>query len=213
MSYGALVLCAGVQAGDVVLVHAAAGGLGVAAIQIAFALGCKVIGTVGSAVKAEALQRHLGSQLVGIVRYDQEGWEKEVVKLSGGQGVDVVYDTVGLVLSSIRCCKFGGRIVIAGFAGRNGEMEKLAMNRVLLKGIRLFGYRFGESGRRDPEHTRKSWEGLDALLAEGKVKPVVYKMWVGLENVSTGIEELSQRKVWGKAIVQLQSEEPEKARL
>jgi NADPH:quinone reductase-like Zn-dependent oxidoreductase len=137
VSYGALVKCAGIKPGQTLLVHAAAGGLGVVAVQIAHALGVKVIGTVGSEDKAQAV-RKLGA--MAVVRYDKDDWEKEVMKITNGIGVDSVYDTVGLVLKSIRCLKFGGNIVIAGFAGREGVMETLAMNRVLLKNVKLLGY-------------------------------------------------------------------------
>ncbi len=138
VSYAALVRVAQVKAGQTVLVHAAAGGLGVVAVQIAQALGARVIGTVGSEEKEEVV-RKMG--VLGVVRYDDsDGWEREVLKISGGGGVDVVYDTVGLVEKSIRCLKFGGSVVIAGFAGLGGKMETLAMNRVLLKGAMLLGY-------------------------------------------------------------------------
>jgi NADPH:quinone reductase len=137
VSYGALVRTAQLQPGQTILIHAAAGGLGVAAVEIAHAVGAKVIGTVGSERKAEEIRKF---GVLGVVRYDQEGWETEVLKLNGGVGVDSVYDTVGLVGKSIRCLKFGGNIVIAGFAGLEGKMETLAMNRVLLKGAKLLGY-------------------------------------------------------------------------
>ena len=207
VSYGALVRCAGIKKGDVVLVHAAAGGLGVAACQIAKALGCKVIGTVGSEEKKRVVERELGGVVDGVVIYGRDGWEKEVVKISGGEGVDVVYDTVGLVLSSIRCVKFGGKIVIAGFAGREGQMEKVAMNRVLLKNVVLMGYRYGESGRRKPEDTEKCWEGVEKLMGEGKLWPLIYETYDGLEKVGEGLEELKARKVWGKALVEVCQEE------
>lgn len=207
VSYGALVRCAGIQPGMTVLVHAAAGGLGVSAVQIAYALGCRVIGTVGSQGKKKALMRDLGPQLVGVVDYSVDGWEKEVVRLAGGEGVDVVYDTVGLVLSSIRCVKFGGSIVIAGFAGREGVMEKVAMNRVLLKNVRLLGYRFGESGRRIPGETERCWFGTEELMKKGQLKGVTYAVWKGLERVPEGMEELKGRKVWGKLVVEIKSED------
>lgn len=137
VSYGALVRVANVQKGQTVLIHAAAGGLGVVAVQIAQALGAQVIGTVGSEEKSEVV-KSLG--VLAVVRYDKDGWEKEVLRLTNNIGVDSVYDTVGLVQKSIRCLKFGGSIVIAGFAGLGGKMETLTMNRVLLKGVKLLGY-------------------------------------------------------------------------
>jgi NADPH:quinone reductase-like Zn-dependent oxidoreductase len=206
VSYGALVRCGQIKAGMTVLVHAAAGGLGVSAVQIAHALGCNVIGTVGSQGKKDALMKELGDQLTGVVVYDKDGWEKDVVKMAGGEGVDVVYDTVGLVLSSIRCVKFGGAVVIAGFAGRGGVMEKVAMNRVLLKNVRLLGYRFGESGRRIPGETERCWQGTEELMRKGQLKGVTYGIWKGLGRVAEGMEELKGRKVWGKLVVEVKSE-------
>jgi NADPH:quinone reductase-like Zn-dependent oxidoreductase len=137
VSYGALVRVAKVQDGEVVLVHAAAGGLGVATVQIARAMGARVIGTVGSTEKAGVV-RKLGVDTV--IRYDEPVWEKKVLKATGGEGVNVVFDTVGLVEKSLRCLRYGGRIVVAGVAGLEGNMEKLAMNRILLRGAVVLGY-------------------------------------------------------------------------
>lgn len=210
VSYGALRLCAYVGEGDLVLVHAAAGGLGVPAVQIAKALGAKVVATVGSEEKARVVRERLGDSVIGVVSYGREGWEKEVLEIAkreGKEGVDVVYDTVGLVLSSIRCVRFGGTVVIAGFAGRKGVMEKVAMNRILLKNAKVLGYRYGESGRRDPKHTAECWRGIEELLSQGKMKPLIYKVHKGLDKVGDGLQELYERKVWGKAIVEVRKEE------
>lgn len=119
------------------LVHAAAGGLGVVACQIAKAMGARLIATVASVEKADVV-RKLGVDAVA--RYDEPQWEKEVLKATGVKGVDIVFDTVGLVEKSLRCLKYGGRIVVAGFAGLEGNMEKVAMNRILLKGAAVLGY-------------------------------------------------------------------------
>ena len=135
VSYGALVHVAKVQQGEIVLVHAAAGGLGVVACQIARVLGAQVIATVGSAEKANVVSE-LGVDAV--IRYDEPQWENAVLEATGG--VDVVFDTVGLVEKSLRCLKYRGRIVVAGFAGLEGNMERLAMNRILLKGAAVLGY-------------------------------------------------------------------------
>lgn len=113
VSFGALVNVAKVQSGESVLVHAAAGGLGVVAVQIARALGARVVATVGSAGKANVVRRRLGLDAGAIVRYDEAGWEKDVLEATGGRGVDVVFDTVGLVEKSLRCLRYGGRIVVA----------------------------------------------------------------------------------------------------
>jgi NADPH:quinone reductase-like Zn-dependent oxidoreductase len=97
------------RAGERVLVHAAAGGLGVVAVQIARALGARVVATVGSAATADVVRRRrLGVEVDAVLRYDEDGWEKEVREASRGKGVDVVvFDTVGLVETSLRCLRSG----------------------------------------------------------------------------------------------------------
>lgn len=137
VSYGALMRVAKLQRDETVLIHAAAGGMGVVAVQIAKAVGARVIATVGSEEKAKVV-KSLGSDVV--IRYDVQQWEQDVLKATNGNGVDVVMDTVGLVEKSLRCLNFGGRLVIAGFAGLGGNMEKVAMNRILLKGAQVLGY-------------------------------------------------------------------------
>lgn len=141
VAYGALVRCARLARGETVLVHAAAGGLGVMAVQIARALGARVVAAVGSARKAAVVRRELGVE--DVVDYSVDGWEQKVLDLTGGKakgGVDVVFDTVGLVEKSIRCTKYAGRIVVAGFAGREGNLESVAANRILLKSVSVIGY-------------------------------------------------------------------------
>lgn len=162
VSYGALVRVAKVQSGERVLVHAAAGGLGVVAGQIARALGVRVVATVGSAAKADVVRRQLGVEVDAVLRYDEAGWEKEVLEASGGKGVDVVFDTVGLVEKSLRCLRYGGRVVVAGFVGREDKMEKAAMNRILLKGAAVLGY---------VRETRP------VQLSVGKCRPAGLEIW------------------------------------
>jgi NADPH:quinone reductase-like Zn-dependent oxidoreductase len=108
------------------------------AVQIAKAVGCKVIAVVGGKEKAEVV-RGIGADV--IVDYRDEGWENTVKKASeGGEGVDVVYDGIGAVESGIRCLKYRGRLIVVGFAARGGRVESVRMNRVLLKGVAVFGY-------------------------------------------------------------------------
>lgn len=135
VSYGAVVHMAEVRKGETVLVTGANGGLGVVACQVAKALGAKVIGLVSSLDKARRLRSLLDIDVIVSGR----AWENEV-KAVGGGGVDVVIDNVGLVESSLRCLNFNGRIILVGFAGRNGIMEEVAMNKILLKGARIIGY-------------------------------------------------------------------------
>lgn len=204
VSYGAIVRCGGLKSGETILVHAAAGGLGILACQIAIGMGATVIATVGSARKMEIV-RKMGVR--DVVSYDVEGWEKEVMKMTGGRGVDLVYDTVGLVQKSISCCRFQGRVVIAGFAGRGGVMEKLAMNRVLLKNVRLLGYRYGETGRRNPGENVIVAEGVAKMIADGVIKPMIYEEnYDGLETVPRALADSAARRIWGKAVIDVQPE-------
>jgi NADPH2:quinone reductase len=137
VSYGALVLRGGLKAGETVLVHSAAGGIGAMATQLAVALGCRVLGTAGSPEKC-AYAQSLGADLC--VDYSQEDWWEQVLQETDGKGVDIVFDPVGLVNRSLKCLAHRGRVLVVGFAGRKGEMEKIAMNRVLLKQATLTGY-------------------------------------------------------------------------
>lgn len=136
VSYGALVLRAGLKPGQTVLVHAAAGGLGIMAVQIAAALGCRVIGTAGSAQKC-AVARKYGAAACIDYTQDTEWW-KRVLELTDGKGADMVFDPVGLVDRSLKCIAHFGKLLVVGFAG--GEIEKIAMNRVLLKQVSVIGY-------------------------------------------------------------------------
>lgn len=202
MSYGALVNVGKVRAGETVLVHAAAGGLGVMAVQIAQARGARVIGAVGSGGK-KGVVKALGAEVV--VDYSVPGWEQQVLAATpGGEGVDLTFDPVGLVEPSIRCSRYGGRIVVVGFAGREGDLEKIAANRILLKGITVVGYRFGESGRRFPGENAAIWEGVKTLIEAEKIRPVVYDCdFKGLESVPNAMQAMAARQVWGKAVIEV----------
>lgn len=205
VAYGCLVECADVQKGETVLVHAGTGGIGVMACQVARALGCRVIATVGSQAKREVCVKELGMEEEDVVDYSREEWEGRVKsRTEGGGGVDVVIDVVGLVEGSTRCCRYGGRIIVVGFAGRGGRMEKLGVNRVLLKGLHLIGYRYGESGRRDAEKSEVIWRGVEELMSKDLIKPVVYhEPFRGLEDVPKAMEAMAQRKVYGKAVIDI----------
>lgn len=138
VSYGALLDVCQVKTGETVLVLGASGGLGVMAVQIAKAVGARVIAVVGDEEKA-AMVRDIGADAV--VYYHNKNWEDLVKKLTkDGEGVDVVYDGIGAVESGVKCLRYRGRLVIVGFAARNGDMENIRANRILLKSIAVHGY-------------------------------------------------------------------------
>ena len=198
-AYAALALEARVRKGEHVLVHAAAGGVGLAAVQVAKAFGAIVIATAGSQRKFE-VAKMFGADYT--VDYNKEGWAEQVKKFTPqGKGVDVVFDPVGMVNMSLRCTAWGGRIVIVGFAA--GSIEKVAMNRVLLKNVSLLGLHWGSYTKEAPELVEKVWEGLFQLIKEGKFKGTVYTdyKFQGLESVSEALVMLGRRETWGKAVV------------
>jgi NADPH:quinone reductase-like Zn-dependent oxidoreductase len=215
VSYGALVSVMKVEAGETVLVLGASGGLGVMAIQIATALGAKVIAVVGSEEKATVV-RDLGA--AGVVNYHDERWEDKVKVLTpDGAGVDVVYDGIGAVESGLKCLRYRGRLVVVGFAARGGNIENIRANRILLKSAMVHGYRFGEDGRHDPQRTQDVWDGFMKMVEGGKIRSVIYKEeYRGLESVSRALEDAKTHKAWGRAVVRINEVEEEgknKARL
>ena len=202
-SYAALVTRAGVKRGDWVLVHAAAGGVGLAAVQIAKAFGATVIATAGSARKLQVAKDY-GADFA--LDYNQLGWEDRVKKLTPhGTGVDIVYDPVGMVNASLKCTARNGRILVIGFAA--GSIEKVAMNRVLLKSVSLVGLQWGVYAREEPETAKEVWEGLFRLMSEGRFRGTVFgdRLWEGgLEDVGKALGMLERRETWGKVVVELE---------
>lgn len=127
VSYGSLISVARLKRGETVLVLGASGGLGVMAIQIAKAVGAKVIALVGDKEKSR-IMKELGADEA--VSYRQRNWEEEVRALTDdGEGVHVVYDAIGAIESALKCLRYRGRIVIVGFAARGGKMEEVRANR------------------------------------------------------------------------------------
>ncbi|PHH91349.1 hypothetical protein CDD83_811 [Cordyceps sp. RAO-2017] len=203
-SYGALVVRAQIKAGDHVLVHAAAGGVGLAAVQVAKAFGATVIATASTPRKLE-VARAFGADHV--VSYRDADWPEQVKALTPGRrGVDIVYDPVGLVDRSTKCTAWNGRILIVGFAA--GAIEKVAMNKVLLKNISLVGIFWGAYAANERATVPVVWDGIMRLVAEGKFRGTVYadEDFVGLDRVKDALVALGARETWGKIVVKMPPE-------
>jgi NADPH2:quinone reductase len=138
VSYGALITRGRLQRGETVLIHAAAGGLGAMAVQISKAVGARVIATASSQAKLDVAKSFGADECVNYETNPE--WWKEVLQLTNGKGVDVVYDPVGLVGKSLKCLKQKGRILVIGFAGTEGNIERIATNRILLRQAQIIGY-------------------------------------------------------------------------
>ncbi|KAH9949003.1 alcohol dehydrogenase [Amylocystis lapponica] len=207
-SYEGLVGRAELKSGEWVLITASAGGVGIAALQIAKALGAKVIAAAGSQDKLDISTRHGGADYA--VNYTKPGWQKEVLKITGGKGVDVVYDPVGMIRDSLKCLAWKGRAVVVGFAG--GQIEKLPLNLVLLKNVSIVGVHWGAYTKNELQRIPVVWQALLDLFSSGRITPVVYSEVFPLEKLSDGLLALEQRKTWGKVIVRIRSES-ERAKL
>ncbi|KAF8735874.1 hypothetical protein AX14_001324 [Amanita brunnescens Koide BX004] len=208
-SYEAFVGRAELKSGEWVLITAAAGGVGIAAVQIAKALGAKVIAAAGSQTKLDVACQ-LGGADYG-VDYTKPGWQKEVMRLTGNKGVNVIYDPVGMINDCLKCISWKGRALVIGFAG--GTIEKVPMNLVLLKNISLVGLHWGAYSQHDTEIIPTVWEGLFSLFASGNIRPITYDKVYTLEHVTEGLMALEKRETWGKVIIRVREDETLRARL
>lgn len=192
---------AGVKKGDWVLVHAAAGGVGLAAVQVAKAFGATVIATAGTRRKLE-VARQFGADHV--VDYGDDKWPEAVRRLTpGGRGVDIVYDPVGVVDRSTKCIAWNGRILVVGFAA--GSIEKLALNKVLLKNISVVGIHWGMYAKMEADTERRVWDAILRLIEQGKFRATLFtdKEFVGLESIPDALKALGSRETWGKVVVKV----------
>jgi NADPH2:quinone reductase len=190
--------------GDWVLVHAAAGGVGLAAVQIAKAFGATVVATAGTSHKLD-VARSFGADYA--VSYRDKDWPEQVKKLTPkGRGVDIVYDPVGLIAQSMKCTAWNGRLLVIGFAA--GDIEKMATNRILLKNVSVVGLHWGAYAINEPEMQDKVWDGIFQLVKEGKYRGTAFTdtEYVGLESVPAALKALGGRDSWGKVVVKVPQE-------
>lgn len=175
--------------------------------KVAKAFGATVIATAGNARKLE-VARSFGADHA--IDYRDPSWPDKVRKLTpGGRGVDIVYDPVGLVDKSTKCIAWNGRILVVGFAA--GSIEKVAMNKVLLKNISIVGIHWGQYVVREPEMVPVVWEGIMGLIKDGKFKGTEFtdREFVGLESIPDALVALGGRESWGKVVVKIPQKEDE----
>ena len=186
-----------VQPGEWVLVHGAAGGVGLAAVDYAKLLGAKVIAASASDAKLAVIQREYD---VDAVVNSAPGFREKVKAITGGRGADVIYDPVGgdVFDESTRCIAFGGRILSIGFT--SGRLPVLPVNIALIKGFSVHGVRAGEYGRQNPAKGLENNEAIWKLAEEGKVRPRVDREFP-LSQWREAFETLAQRTVVGKTVI------------
>ena len=196
-AYVALVRCARIEPGETLLVHGAAGGVGLATVDLARALGARVIAAASSAAKRDAIARAYAPDAVIAA---EPGFREAVKDLTGGKGADVIFDPVGgdVFDESTRCIAFGGRLLVIGFA--SGRIPEVSVNRPLIKGFSVVGVRAGEYGRRFPERGAENVAAIDALAAAGRIRPHVHAA-LDLADWREGFAMLERREVVGKVVL------------
>lgn len=196
-AYVALVRRAQLQPGEWVLVHGAAGGVGLAAVDMAKALGAKVIAASASDEKlAIVAAEYAPDATVNVTG----GFREKVKEITGGRGADVIYDPVGgdIFDESTRCIAFDGRLLVIGFT--SGRIPTVSVNMPLIKGFSVIGVRAGEYGRQFPEKGRENQAAIWKMAAEGVIRPRVHAE-LPLEQWREAFDLLADRKVVGKAII------------
>jgi NADPH2:quinone reductase len=190
-----LVRRGGLRAGETVLVHGAAGGVGTAAIQVAKALGATVIAVVSTEDKA-AVAQAAGADDVVLA----EGFRDAVKERTGGRGVDLVVDPVGgdRFTDSLRSLAPEGRLLVVGFTG--GEIPSVKVNRLLLNNISVAGVGWGAFWQGRPGYPRAQWTDLLPLLEAGRLDPPLGRTYP-LERAAEAVAELDERRATGKILV------------
>ena len=190
---------AALQRGETVLVHAGAGGVGSATVQLAAAHGCRVLATAGGPAKT-ALARELGAELA--IDYTAEDWVDIVRRHTNGRGADVIFDPVGGEVGekSLRCLAWHGRYLVIGFAA--GPIPSLAANRLLLKEASAVGVFWGGAVGADPALAPRTHAALLRLYRDGKAKPLVRGAFK-LADAERALASLAGRDSVGKVVLDL----------
>lgn len=195
-AYYALLQRGRMAVGEWVLVHGAAGGIGIAAIQVAKLFGAKVIATASTDAKRAACLEEGADHAIDY----REGFVDKVKAITGGRGVDIVYDPIGDKVSedSLRCLAWGGRLLILGFLG--GGPSTIRSNYLLIKGIDVLGVRIGGLNDADPATAIANMKALTELAAQGKLKPRISHRF-RLDQAAEALQAVIDRAVVGKAVL------------
>jgi NADPH2:quinone reductase len=195
-AYVALVRCASVSPGEWLLVHGAAGGVGLATVDLARALGVRVIAAASSPEKLHTISIEYAPEAL----IDSRAGFREQVKAITVSGADIIFDPIGgeTFTESTRCIAFGGRLLVVGFA--SGNIATVATNIPLLKGFSVVGVRAGEYGKRFPERGRENQTIVRSLAAEGRIRPHVHAE-LPLCRWREGFRMLMERTVIGRVVL------------
>ena len=183
--------------GETLLVLGAAGGVGLATVEIGKVMGARVIAAASSDEKLEVCKQHGADE---VINYSTEDLRDRIKQLTGGKGVDVAFDPLGGDYSEpvLRSMAWGGRFLVIGFA--SGDIPRIPLNLPLLKVYSIVGVFWGAFMERDPKHGRENIQELITWMNEGKLKPHVSATY-SLEQVADALNNLMERKVTGKAVL------------
>lgn len=196
-AHGALIWQACMQAGETLLVHGAAGGVGLAAVEVGKALGATVIATAGGPEKLAVAKKHGADHLID---YREEDIRARVKDLTDGRGADVVFDPVGgdVFDATLRCTAWSGRIVIIGFAG--GRVPQIPANHLMVKNIAALGFYWGSYRKHAPAMLKDQFADVMRWYEEGKLSPHVSHQY-DLAETAAALELLTSRKSTGKVVL------------
>jgi NADPH2:quinone reductase len=196
-AYFGLVYRGELRRGETLLVHAAAGGVGLAAVQVGRALGARVLATAGSAAKCAVAREHGAAEAYD---YGSPEWVDRVRSATDGRGADIIYDPVGgdVFDLSTKCIAFGGRLVVIGFA--SGRIPSIQANRILLKNIAVIGLHWGAYQGHDPERIQDAQRALFALYERGQLVPVLSSRRP-LREAAAALDEIASRRSVGKVVL------------
>lgn len=201
MTYGtslyALKQRAELQPGETLLVLGAAGGVGLAAVELGKVMGARVIAAASSQDKLDLCREYGADETIN---YAEESLKERTKELTGGQGADVIYDAVGgdAFDQAVRCINWKGRLLIIGFA--SGRIPELPVNLALLKGCQIVGVFWGAFTYREPEENARNLAQLGRWFEEGKLKPHVCAKYP-LERAADALNQILDRKAKGKIIL------------
>jgi NADPH2:quinone reductase len=196
-TYHALVDRAALAKGETLLVLGAAGGVGIAAVELGALLGARVIAAASSAEKLAFCKEHGASDGID---YASEDLKDRIKALTKGTGCDVVYDPVGGSLAEValRGTAWQGRYLVVGFA--SGEIPKIPLNLVLLKGCQIVGVFWGSFAMRHPQENRAHGEQVLAWVAEGKLRPAI-DVTLPFSEAADALHRIEKRQVKGKIVL------------
>ncbi len=188
------------QPGETLLVLGAAGGVGLAAVELGKAMGARVIAAASSEEKLAICRQHGADECI---HYTNEDLKERIKSLTGGQGVDVIYDPVGgnYAEPALRGMAWEGRYLVVGFAA--GEIPRIPLNLTLLKGCSIVGVFWGSFTTRNPQRNQEHLRELMAWFHEGRLQPHISATYP-LERVADALNDLRARKITGKAVLLLE---------